>query len=50
MYLSVIRKDPQLGQITLTVTDLLRSEPDPTWFAVPAGYKMVDSRNQAAAH
>jgi hypothetical protein len=49
MYLSVIRKDPQLGQITLTVTDLLRSEPDPTWFAVPAGYKTVDNRNQAAS-
>jgi hypothetical protein len=50
MYLSVIRKDPQLGQITLTVTDLLRSEPDPTWFAVPSGYKMADNRNQAASH
>jgi hypothetical protein len=50
MYLSVIRKDPQLGQITLTVTDLSRGEPDPTWFSVPAGYKMVDTHNQSASH
>lgn len=50
MYLQVIRKDPQLGQITLTVTDLLRSEPDPTWFGVPPGYTTVDARtNQSGS-
>ena len=47
--LSVIRKDPQLGQITLTVTDLLRAEPNPSWFGVPPGYKTVDTRNNQSA-
>jgi len=50
MYLSVVRKDPQLGQISLTVTDLLRGEPAGSWFSVPSGYTTVDARkNQAAA-
>ena len=49
MYISVIRKDPQLGQITLTVTDLSRAEPDPSWFGVPSGYKTVDARNNQSA-
>jgi hypothetical protein len=49
MYLSVIRKDPQLGQITLTVTDLSRAEPDPSWFGVPPGYKTMDARNNQSA-
>jgi hypothetical protein len=48
MNLSVIRKDPQLGQVTLTVTDLTRGEPDPTWFGVPGGYKIVDARTSPA--
>ena len=49
MYLSVIRKDPQLGQITLTVTDLLRGEPDPTWFGVLPGYTVVNARSNQSA-
>jgi hypothetical protein len=49
IYLSVIRKDPQIGQVTLTVTDLSRAEPDPFWFGVPPGYKTVDSRNNQSA-
>jgi hypothetical protein len=49
MYLSVIRKDPQLGQISLTVTDLSRTEPDPSWFGVPPGYKVVDARSSLSA-
>jgi len=48
MNLSVIRKDPQLGQVTLTVTDLNRGEPDPSWFGVPGGYKIVDARTNLA--
>jgi len=38
--LSVIRNSPQLGRVTLTVSDLVRGEPDPSWFAVPSGYAM----------
>ena len=42
--LSVIRNDPQFGTQTLTVTALERGEPDPSWFAVPEGYKVMDLR------
>jgi hypothetical protein len=44
MDLSVVRNDPQFGKVTLTVTDLIRQEPDPTWLAVPAGYEVADAR------
>jgi hypothetical protein len=37
--LSVVRTNPQLGQVTLSVTDLVRGEPDPSLFAVPAGFQ-----------
>lgn len=40
MALSVIRNNPQLGQVTLTVTDLVRGEPDASWFAPPSGYEL----------
>jgi len=40
MYLSVARNDPQLGQLTLTVTDLVRGGPDHSWFDVPPGYEV----------
>jgi hypothetical protein len=50
MYLSVVRKDPQLGQISLTVTDLQRGDPAPSLFSIPSGYNTVDARrNQSAA-
>jgi hypothetical protein len=39
MDLSVIRSNPQMGQVTLKVTDLVRGEPDASWFAVPSGYE-----------
>jgi hypothetical protein len=45
MYFSVIRKDPQLGQVTLTVTDLTRQSPDPSWFGVPEGFTAIDARS-----
>lgn len=38
--LSVIRNNPQLGTVALTVTELVRGEPDPSWFAVPSGFAM----------
>ena len=44
--LSVVRTSPQLGQITLTVTNLVRGEPDPSWFTVPAGFEILNARNQ----
>ena len=40
MALSVIRNNPQLGQVTLTVTDLVRAEPDSSLFAPPSGYEL----------
>jgi hypothetical protein len=39
MDVSVVRTNPQMGQLTLTVTDLVRGDPDPSWFAVPSGYE-----------
>jgi len=39
MDLSVIRSNPQMGQITLNVTDLVRGEPESSWFSVPSGYE-----------
>jgi hypothetical protein len=39
MYLSVVRSNPQLGQLTLTVTDLVLGGPDHSWFDVPPGYE-----------
>jgi len=39
MDLSVVRSNPQMGQLTLTVTDLVQGDPDPSWFAVPSGYE-----------
>jgi hypothetical protein len=49
MYLSVVRKDPQLGEISLTVTNLLRGEPPPSWFSIPSGYTTVDARRNPSA-
>jgi hypothetical protein len=39
MDLSVIRINPQMGQLTLNVTDLVRGEPDSSWLSVPSGYE-----------
>jgi hypothetical protein len=46
MYLSVVRSNPQLGQMTLTVTDLVRGGPDHSWFDVPTGYEVSGGRSQ----
>ena len=37
--LSVERNNPQLGQVTLEVTDLVQGEPDPSLLAIPSGYR-----------
>ena len=49
MYLSVVRNDPQMGQVTLTVTDLALGQPDPSLFGVPPGYRVVDARSNQTA-
>lgn len=46
MDLSVTRTDPQLGVVTLQVTDLVQGAPDPTWFAVPTGYTVKGGKAQ----
>jgi hypothetical protein len=37
----VIHNDPRTGQLTTTVTQVSRSEPDPAIFTIPAGYKII---------
>lgn len=44
--LSVVRTNPQLGQVTITVTNLDRREPDASWFTVPAGFQVLNAHNQ----
>lgn len=39
MNLSVTHTDPRTGSTTQTVTQLTRTDPDPSLFAIPAGYK-----------
>ena len=34
--------DPRSGDLTITVTNLNRTEPDPNLFEIPQGYKVVD--------
>jgi hypothetical protein len=46
MDLSVDRRNPQLGEVTLKVTELVRGAPDPSWFAVPSGYQVLGGRSQ----
>lgn len=46
MALSVIRNSPQMGQVTLTVTELTRAEPNSSWFAPPSGFQVSRARNK----
>ncbi|MGO9084829.1 MAG: hypothetical protein ACLQBK_06345 [Candidatus Sulfotelmatobacter sp.] len=46
MDLSVIRSNPQSGQVTLQVTNLVRGEPDSSWFSVPSGYEVKGGPTQ----
>lgn len=41
MDLSVVRNNPQLGEVTLKVSELARGEPDPSLFAIPSGYQVI---------
>jgi hypothetical protein len=36
--LSINRNNPQMGTVTLSVTNLVRGQPDSSWFTVPSGY------------
>ena len=40
MDLNVVRSNPQLGEVTLQVANLVRGEPDSSWFSVPSGYEV----------
>jgi len=44
--LSVERTSPQMGDVTLRVTQLVRGEPDASWFAIPSGYRVIGARSQ----
>lgn len=46
MDLSVSRTNPQLGTVTLSVTNLVRAEPAASWFAIPSGYQMLNSQGE----
>jgi hypothetical protein len=46
MDLSVDRKNPESGEVTLQVTELVRGAPDPSWFAIPSGYLVNGARSQ----
>lgn len=43
--LSVVRTNPQLGQVTLNVTNLDRREPDASWFTAPSGFEVLNAHN-----
>ena len=38
------RSDPRMGDQTFKLTNIVRSEPDPTLFTVPADFKVVDAQ------
>jgi hypothetical protein len=46
MDLLVMRDSPQMGHVALSVTDLVRGEPEGSWFAVPSGYEVKNARSQ----
>ena len=37
------RTDPRMGDVTFRLTNIVRTEPDPALFTVPADFKLVDS-------
>jgi hypothetical protein len=43
--MQVKRSDPRLGMQTFTVTEVSLAEPDPKYFQVPRGFKVVDMRS-----
>jgi hypothetical protein len=45
--LAVTRKDPRVGTQAITLIILSRSDPDPSVFTVPTGYRVQDDRHIA---
>jgi hypothetical protein len=43
--LSVDRNNPQLGEVTLKVSELVQGEPDPSLLAIPPGYRVIGNRS-----
>jgi hypothetical protein len=43
----VKRSDPRIGTQTFTVTEVGLTEPDPKYFKLPAGYRVMDAREPA---
>jgi hypothetical protein len=41
-----VQNDPRTGKTTTEVSDVVRSDPDPGLFQAPAGYVLVDHRQQ----
>jgi hypothetical protein len=41
-----VREDPRTGMTVTDVTDIARGDPDPALFQAPAGYAVVDHREQ----
>jgi hypothetical protein len=46
--LMIRHSDPRTGSVTMTVTHIARTDPDPARFTVPEGYKSPAQRQQAA--
>ncbi len=40
------RNDPRMGEQTFRLTNIVRAEPDPSLFTVPADFKIVDGGPQ----
>jgi hypothetical protein len=47
--LRVKRSDPRYGTQIFEVSDISRSEPDPKFFSVPAGFSVTDRRTPKRA-
>jgi hypothetical protein len=39
IYVKIVHSDPRTGSVTLTVTHVVRTEPDPSVFEIPDGYQ-----------
>ena len=44
--LALKHNDPRTGGVTMTVTGINRSEPDPARFEIPAGYNPAGAQQQ----
>jgi hypothetical protein len=47
--LLLIHNDPRTGEQKVMLTDIKRQDPDPSFFEVPEGYKIVDMTPPASA-